>query len=566
MAYTVNKTNSSASPSSYTVQDGVLNTQTDLKFIGKGYAGYGEVIHENFLHLLENFANDNAPSKPIQGQLWYDSDANLLKVYTGSNFVPAGNTVPYGPTAPANLVQGDLWIDSDTSQLFFYNGTSNILIGPNTTAGTLTNGFLFETITDNADTDQKVTKLFNDGNLIAMISDETFTPKAAIAGFASITKGLTLSTAISDLKFAGTATDADALGGVAAANYLRSNANDTTTGTLGVNNDSGLSVGADSDLTLTVDSSGVVVQNIISDKDITFKVNDGGTATTLMTMDGSTSRVGIGTITPTTKLDVSGTVNATAFTGPITGAVTGNVTGNITGDLTGTVTGSASLNLLKTGGTLTGTLTSRAILPSADSTYNLGTDGTRFASAFFDTLDATEIKSQGVTINDNEIVASRSNDNLVLKGAGTGAVVLDGLQITGTGLSATDSTSVTINDNLQVQGNLTATSIVGEVLSVGTVSSGVTSNQTIDMSNARFVEVFVNADVSLDFTNIQNGTLKRISITTQTATIRQLTYKIDGVTQGTRPIGDGSTTNAEQVLEIYAFETKRHLALYDIIS
>ena len=566
MAYTVNKTNSSASPSSYTVQDGVLNTQTDLKFIGKGYAGYGEVIHENFLHLLENFANDNAPSKPIQGQLWYDSDANLLKVYTGSNFVPAGNTVPYGPTAPANLVQGDLWIDSDTSQLFFYNGTSNILIGPNTTAGTLTNGFLFETITDNADTDQKVTKLFNDGNLIAMISDETFTPKAAIAGFASITKGLTLSTAISDLKFAGTATDADALGGVAAANYLRSNANDTTTGTLGVNNDSGLSVGADSDLTLTVDSSGVVVQNIISDKDITFKANDGGTATTLMTMDGSTSRVGIGTITPTTKLDVSGTVNATAFTGPITGAVTGNVTGNITGDLTGTVTGSASLNLLKTGGTLTGTLTSRAILPSADSTYNLGTDGTRFASAFFDTLDATEIKSQGVTINDNEIVASRSNDNLVLKGAGTGAVVLDGLQITGTGLSATDSTSVTINDNLQVQGNLTATSIVGEVLSVGTVSSGVTSNQTIDMSNARFVEVFVNADVSLDFTNIQNGTLKRISITTQTATIRQLTYKIDGVTQGTRPIGDGSTTNAEQVLEIYAFETKRHLALYDIIS
>ena len=54
MAYTVDKTNSSASPSSYTVQDGVLNTQTDLKFIGKGYAGYGEVIHENFLHLLEN--------------------------------------------------------------------------------------------------------------------------------------------------------------------------------------------------------------------------------------------------------------------------------------------------------------------------------------------------------------------------------------------------------------------------------------------------------------------------------------------------------------------------------
>ena len=66
MAYTVNKTNSSATPNQYTVQDGVLNSQTDLSLIGKGYAGYGETIAENFLHLLENFSNTNAPSKPEQ--------------------------------------------------------------------------------------------------------------------------------------------------------------------------------------------------------------------------------------------------------------------------------------------------------------------------------------------------------------------------------------------------------------------------------------------------------------------------------------------------------------------
>ena len=566
MAYTVNKTNSSASPSSYTVQDGVLNTQTDLKFIGKGYAGYGEVIHENFLHLLENFANSSAPSKPIQGQLWYDSGASQLKVYTGSNFVPAGNTVPYGPTAPSNLVTGDLWIDSDTAQLFFYNGTSNILIGPNTSAGANTNGFTIETITDNTDTDQNVTKLFNNGNLIAIISEDEFTPKAAISGFGTIKKGITLSTAISDLKFAGTATDTDALGGVAAANYLRSNANDTTSGTLGINNDSGVKIGVDNDLSLTVDSTGAVVQNIISDRDITFKVNTGGTTTTLMTMDGSAARIGIGTITPTTKLDVSGTVNATAFTGPITGNVVGNVTGDVTGDVTGTVTGSASLNLLLTGGTLTGTLNSEAILPSADSTHNLGTDGNRFATAFFDTLDATEIKSQGVTVNDNEIVASRSNDNLVLKGAGTGAVILDGLSVTGTSLSATDSSAVTVDDDLQIQGNFTANSIIGEVQSFGTISSGVTTNQTIDMSNSRYAEVFVNADLTLNFTNMQNGTLKFLTVVTQTATIRNITMQVDGVTQETVALGDGSTTNSKHLFTILNFETQNYISSQTVLK
>jgi hypothetical protein len=345
----------------------VVNTQTDLSFIGKGYAGYGQSIAENFLHLLENFSGTTAPTKAIEGQLWWDSTNAKLQVYNGTAFQTAGGSAPYQSDAPSNMAAGDIWIDSDTGQMYYYNGTASVLVGPPSSTGT-TNGFTYDTILDSGDTSQNITKLFNDGNLIAIISEDTFTPKSAIVGFSSITKGITLSTDIADLKFAGSATNADALGGVAAANYLRSNANDTTSGTISIANDGGLVVGADSDLTLTVESSGGIISNTVPNTDITFKVNDGGTMTTVMTIDGDESRIGIGTTTPTTKLQVSGTTTSTAFAGPLTGNVTGNITS----------TGANSMTTL----TMGGNITSKAILPDTTLTHDIGSSSKKYNTVY----------------------------------------------------------------------------------------------------------------------------------------------------------------------------------------
>ena len=58
MPYILNKTNGA---SVTIVQDASLDTTTDLTFLGRNYAGYGETQNENFLKLLENFANTTAP-------------------------------------------------------------------------------------------------------------------------------------------------------------------------------------------------------------------------------------------------------------------------------------------------------------------------------------------------------------------------------------------------------------------------------------------------------------------------------------------------------------------------
>ena len=87
-----------------------------------------------------------------------------------------------------------------------------------------------------------------------------------------------------------------------------------------------------------------------------------------MTIDGSESRVGIGTTTPSTKLDISGTTTSTAFAGPLTGNVSGNLTSS----------GANTMGTLAMGGTLT----TKNILPDTNTSYDIGSLTKKYNTVF----------------------------------------------------------------------------------------------------------------------------------------------------------------------------------------
>jgi len=282
-----------------TLADGTIDVATtDLALIGKGYAGFGEKLNENLVKLLENFNNTSAPSNKIQGQLWFDQTNKILNVYDGTKFKPAGGPTN-SATQPTNAVLGDTWFDTTNTQLYVYTGSAWTLIGPTTVAGSGVTQVFAESPEDNTGVKRPILKLVANDTVVGVVSNLAFTPSSsetlgdalASAGFSSIAQGIQLSSSVSSAKFRGTATDSDALGGVAAASYLRSNANDTTSGTLGILNDTGLTLGAGSDVTMRLASDNFTIAQTTQDKDIIFTVNDGGVTTEALRITGSTGRI-----------------------------------------------------------------------------------------------------------------------------------------------------------------------------------------------------------------------------------------------------------------------------------
>lgn len=300
MAYTINLTDGTIFA---VIADGTINTTATvgggvpLVLVGKNYAGYGEFLDENFIHLLENGAGPNQPGAPLAGQLWYDSTAKLLKIYSNGGWKTISAATSQA-TAPVNNVQGDLWYDTVNAQLKVWTGTQWLLVGPQFTATTGVTGAIVDTIVDNTSQAHVVIKLYVQDDVVGIVSkDGAFTPQVGISGFTTqgVLPGITLATNIGANipLFQGTATNSTSLGGLTATSFMRSNTNTTTTGTLGVINNTGLTVGVNSDFRASVTGTAVTLANQTSNGNLSLAVNVGGVPTPALTIIGSTGQVGV---------------------------------------------------------------------------------------------------------------------------------------------------------------------------------------------------------------------------------------------------------------------------------
>lgn len=106
MAYFITLSNGA---SQIIINDETIDTTTtSLTLIGRNTIGIGSIINGNELHQLENFASSASPSHPMIGQLWYNSQTQVMMVCTGNNPTAAWAPVTQVAGFSGNITVSDL--------------------------------------------------------------------------------------------------------------------------------------------------------------------------------------------------------------------------------------------------------------------------------------------------------------------------------------------------------------------------------------------------------------------------------------------------------------------------
>ena len=427
MPYQINKFNGERL---VILEDGTLDSTTNLNLVGKNFAGYGETQNENFVWLLENFASGIAPGKPLTGQIWYDTVTKKIKVYSGSTWNFVGGT-KLSATEPVDPSEGDGWYDSDDGKFYVYDGTDFQFIGPETVAGFGNTRHVSDKIIDSLGNNVPVIKTLINDSIIAITADRSFNPLTPITGFTSFVKGINFSsTAVLNGNVSGNAGSANVLSTARNINGVAFNGSadvtvkaSTTNKLISGNYITGSDFDGSAPITWTLDASSNNVQDtvVVRDSSGNFAAN-----TVVANLTGNS----VGTHTGPVVGSVTGNVIGN-LTGNVLGNVTGDVTGNVTGSLTGSLLGNAKGSLIASDnsvaydgttkiftGTFTGNATSATRLQNEVMINNVPFTGQSSITVF----DNTKFPSTGGALTGPLILA---NDPTTGLGAATKQYVDD---------------------------------------------------------------------------------------------------------------------------------------------
>ena len=459
MPYTVNFTDSE-NKTPITVFDNTSSTDTSLTFPGRNVTGYGQIIAENFLALLENFASANEPVNPIEGQLWYDSTNGVLMIWDNTNW-KAASGIQKGPTEPAipESKVGELWVDTTNQQLRIFTGTRWILVGPSeSSVDGLRYGPVVEKIGDSDNLDRFILTFYIADIPVIIFSKDSFTPKILITGFDIIRAGVNISapTTSADIEnfvggflptLYGTAANANALNvagnDVAAGKFLRSDVINTTEFGINVRNNNGITIGVDGTFNIATTSTAAKIYNSATGSSLDLQTNRNGIPATIVRVIDN--KVGINQSTPNEALDIDGNL---ILTGSINVA-NSTASTNLSNGSIRTIGGVAiAKNLIVGDGIdITGTLQTNVIQPKTTDIYELGTSLKRWNTVRAKTVIADTI--QGVldgNINGNSNTATSLKN--VTSFQLTGDVVSPAIQFDGQVGSYTKVFSTTLTANI----------------------------------------------------------------------------------------------------------------------
>jgi len=288
MPYNITLTNGTELVTGGLLDNTLDTTNSSLSLVGKNYKSYGLFVNQNFVRLLENFANTSAPTAPLPGQLWFNSTTKLLNVNVASTKgtanaiwkTVAGMTI--SATTPTNAYTGEQWYNTSDGQLNIYTGTGWRLIGPLSKLSTGNTGAIPDTVENSPGTATYVViKFFIDNVLVGVWSKEdTFISN--LSGFSTIKKGLNLHSSLQHT-FWGNSEVANSLyyNGVALSGnaYLRSDTSGVVNGSLALTNDGGLTFGAANDFVGNVFGGTVILKNQTNNKDFILSLKSSNNQT-----------------------------------------------------------------------------------------------------------------------------------------------------------------------------------------------------------------------------------------------------------------------------------------------